>query len=149
MASNVNYSVTGRLNPLKPEEPKRFYAQVQANGDVTVQEMAKRIQKCCTVTKADTLAVLAALEDVILEALGSGEIVRLAELGSFQVGVSGKGALTQEAYSPTLITKRRINFRPSRLLMSEVENFTFQRVEKKATKQKPSELEPEEEQLGE
>ncbi|MGL4518998.1 MAG: HU family DNA-binding protein [Phocaeicola sp.] len=136
MAKNVNYSVTGRKNPQDKNEPMRYYAQVQASGYVTVSEMAKRIQKSCTVTKADTLAVLAALEDVILEALGAGEIVRLAELGSFQVGVSGQGAATEAGYSPALITKRRINFRPSKLLMNAVNDFTFTRVEKRATKQK-------------
>ena len=45
--------------------------------------MADRIQKTCTVTRADVMAVLVALEDVIMEALEGGEIVRLADLGHF------------------------------------------------------------------
>lgn len=44
-------------------------------------------------TRADVAAVLTALEDVIVEALSAGEIVRLADLGTFQIGVSGKGPI--------------------------------------------------------
>ena len=35
---------------------------------VTVREMSERIQRTCTVTRADVAAVLTALEDVIVEA---------------------------------------------------------------------------------
>ena len=53
--------------------------------------MADRIQKTCTVTRADVMAVLVALEDVIMEALEGGEIVS-CDLGTFQIGLSGRGA---------------------------------------------------------
>ena len=41
-------------------------------------------------------AVLIALEDVVMEAIQNGEIVRLGELCTLQVSLSGKGALTEE-----------------------------------------------------
>lgn len=52
--------------------------------------MARRIQRRCTVTRADTLAVLVALEEECLPRLCNGEIVRLGELGSLQVGVKSE-----------------------------------------------------------
>ena len=81
MSKSVSYSVVPRKNPQEPEAGVRFYAQAQASGDVTVREMSERIQRTCTVTRADVAAVLTALEDVIVEALSAGEIVRLADLG--------------------------------------------------------------------
>lgn len=112
MARSVTYSVVPRINPRDKEAAPKFYAQAQARGDVNIREMASRIQGTCTVTKADVYAVLVALEDVIVEALQNGEIVRLGELGTFQVGLSGKGAVTSEDYDTSLIRKARINFRP-------------------------------------
>jgi len=36
-----------------------------------------------------------------MEALEGGEIVRLADLGTFQIGLSGRGAETEDAYEGT------------------------------------------------
>lgn len=61
MSKSVSYSVVPRKNPQEPEAGVRFYAQAQASGDVTVREMSERIQRTCTVTRADVAAVLTAL----------------------------------------------------------------------------------------
>ena len=128
MSRTVTYSVSPRVNPQKKDEAPKFYAQVQANGDCTIREMAERIQASCTVTKADVYAVLVALEDVIIEALQNGEIVRLGDLGSFQIGISGKGAPTEEEHTSALIKKARINFRPGGVLSSILGSLNFSKV---------------------
>ena len=69
MARSVTYSVVPRRNPSEKGTPPKFYAQAQARGDVSLREMAERIQSTCTVHKSDVYAVLVALEDVIAEAL--------------------------------------------------------------------------------
>ena len=135
MAKDVTYSVVARKNPQNKNEPARFYAQAQSNGDVSINEMATRIEKCCTVTKADTVAVLIALEDVIIEALAAGEIVRLADLGTFQIGLSGEGAMVPEKYTSSFIKKARINFRPGKQLKDSLNNLTYARVPQKYTRQ--------------
>ena len=103
--------------------------------------MATRIQASCTVTKADVYAVLVALEDVITDALKGGEIVRLGDLGTFQIGISSKGAVTEEDYSDSLITKARINFRPGTALAGILSGLTFQKVAVKYPKQEDTEEE--------
>lgn len=128
MARSVTYSVSPRINPRDKEAAPKFYAQAQARGDVNIREMATRIQGTCTVTKADVYAVLVALEDVIVEALQNGEIVRLGELGTFQVGLSGKGAVTSEDYDTSLIRKARINFRPGLTLAGMLSSLSFSKV---------------------
>ena len=128
MARSVTYSVVPRINPRDKEAAPKFYAQAQARGDVNIREMATRIQGTCTVTKADVYAVLVALEDVIVEALQNGEIVRLGELGTFQVSLSGKGAVTSEDYDTSLIRKARINFRPGLTLAGMLSNLSFSKV---------------------
>ena len=131
MARNVTYSVVPRINPREKSDPPKYYAQAQASGDVNIREMSERIQQTCTVTKADVYAVLVAMEDVIIDALKSGEIVRLGDLGTFQIGVSGKGTLTEEEYDSSLIEKARINFRPGIALSGILTTLSYAKVPKK------------------
>ena len=145
MARTVTYSVVPRLNPRDKDASPKYYAQAQASGDVSIREMSERIQQSCTVHKADVHAVLVALEDTMIDALKGGEIVRLGDLGTFQIGVSGKGALTEEDYTPSLIQKARINFRPGVALSGILTSLSFSKVAKKAVKKTDeNEEEPEE-----
>ena len=134
MARNVTYSVSPRINPREKDEAPKYYAHVQANGEASIREMAERIQQTCTVHKSDVFAVLVALEDVITDALKGGEIVRLGDLGSFQIGISSKGALTEEDHDVSMIKKARINFRPGTALSSILSNLSFQKVKVKSSK---------------
>ena len=134
MARNVTYSVAPRINPRDKEAPPKYYGRVQANGDVNIREMSERIQQTCTVHKADVQAVLLALEDVITDALKGGEIVRLGDLGTFQIGISSKGAVTEEDYDASLITKARINFRPGLALAGILSGLSYKKVSRKVVK---------------
>lgn len=146
MARNVTYSVVPRYNPREKGAPPKYYAQAQASGDVNLREMSERIQQTCTVTKADVYAVLVAMEDVITEALKGGEIVRLGDLGTLQIGLTGKGALTEDDYDPSLIKKARINFRPGMGLVGVLTSLSFAKVGKK---RKPADEETEGKTEGE
>ena len=128
MARSVTYSVVPRTKPGDKNMPPKFYAQAQARGDINIREMAERIQSTCTVHKSDVYAVLVALEDVIVEALQNGEIVRLGELGTFQLSLSGKGAVTEEDYNTSLIKRAKINFRPGKVLAGALETLSFSKV---------------------
>jgi predicted histone-like DNA-binding protein len=139
MARTVTYSVSPRINPRDKEAAPKFYGQVQSSGDISLREMAERIQATCTVHKSDVFAVLVALEDVITDALKSGEIVRLGDLGTFQIGISSKGALTEDDYTESLIKKARINFRPGSGLANALSGLTFQKVAVKYTKDEEEE----------
>ena len=134
MARVVTYSVSPRMNPSEKGTPPKFYGHVQARGDVSLREMSERIQQTCTVHKSDVYAVLVALEDVITDALKGGEIVRLGDLGTFQIGISSKGALTEEDYDESLIKKARINFRPGLALANILGNLSYKKVAGKSSK---------------
>ena len=130
MGRTVSYSVVKRNNPLDQDAVPKFYAQAQANGHVEIREMADRIQKTCTVTRADVMAVLVALEDVIMEALEG------ADLGTFQIGLSGRGAETEDAYDVSMIRKARINFRPGIALSGILAALKYTKVDKLPVKTK-------------
>ena len=147
MARVVTYSVSPRMNPSEKGTPPKFYGHVQARGDVSLREMSERIQQTCTVHKSDVYAVLVALVDVITDALRGGEIVRLGDLGTFQIGISSKGAVTEEDYDDSLIKKARINFRPGTALSGILGSLTYKKVAVKSSKADKEE-EEEEEEMG-
>ena len=93
-----------------------------------IREIAERIHQMCTVTRADVMAVLTALEDIVTEGLQGGEIVRLGELGSLQLSLSGEGSATEDTYSDTLIDKVRVLFRPGMVMQEAINNLAFERV---------------------
>ena len=144
MARSVTYSVVPRINPSEKSAPPRYYAQAQARGDVNVREMAERIQSTCTVHKSDVYAVLVALEDVIAEALQNGEIVRLGDLCTLQVSLSGKGAMTEDEYTTDLIKKTKVNFRPGPVLANALAGLSYTKV---AIKYPKEETESEDEEI--
>ena len=128
MARTVKYSVIPRINPRDRETEPKFYAQVKLSGDVSLREMCERIQQSCTVTKADVHAVLVAMEDVIVDALKGGEIIRLGDLGTLRVSLSSKGALTEKEYTSSLITKSRIIFRPGSILSEALATICYTKL---------------------
>ena len=98
MDKYLTYSVVERKDPQNPEVAGKFYAQAQARGEAGIRELSQRIQQSCTVTRADVMAVLIALEDVVADSLANGEIVRLGELGSLQISLSSEGSMTKEDF---------------------------------------------------
>jgi predicted histone-like DNA-binding protein len=148
MARTVKYSVIPRINPRDRETEPKFYAQVQTSGDVSMREMCERIEQSCTVTKADVYAVLVAMENVIIDALKGGEIVRLGDLGTLRVSLSSKGALTEKEYNTSLITRKRILFRPATVLSEAMANLTFMKLKEKSDDEEETEAEAGEETTG-
>ena len=144
MAINVTYSVSPRINPRDKEAAPKYYGHVQASGDIDIREMSERIQATCTVHKSDVFAVLVALEDVITDALKGGEIVRLGDLGTLQIGISSKGAETEEDFSDSLIKKARVNCRPGSAIVRVLSNLSYSKVKPRYTKEDKEKADEEE-----
>ena len=136
MKTSVTYSVVSRKNPKEPEFPALFYAQAQARGEADIRTLSDRIELMCTVTRADIMAVLVALESSVKECLSNGEIVRLGDLGSLQMSLSSRGAASMEQFSANMIEKSRILFRPGETLQDMQKTLRFERVEPRPKKKK-------------
>ena len=74
---------------------------------------------------------------MIAEALQNGEIVRLGELCTLQVSLSGKGALSADDYEQSLIKRAKINFRPGKVLANALASLNFTKVDIKYPKETP------------
>jgi len=110
---SVTYVMVERNNPLKPQEPKKFYAQAKASGEVTLKKLSKEIaQGSTTVSDTDVLAVLNDLTKLLSRHLSDGEIVRFGDFGAFQITISSEGAESADKFNASHIRGGKITFRP-------------------------------------
>ena len=83
----------------------KFYLKPIVEGRMTTQEIAEIVQSNASVKLSDVLAVQAETKDVITNYLGLGYQVKLDGIGTFQVRVRSKGALTPEDCTPASCIK--------------------------------------------
>ena len=106
----------------------KYYAKAVTMGRSTLAMIAKTIQGRCTVTRPDILAVLAAFTDDVHDRLEQGQIVELGELGNMQLLIHNNGGADNKAdWTPDLIKKAVIIYRPSVTMKKAAENATFER----------------------
>lgn len=97
---------------------------------VDLDYVSKRIEKESTVSAADIRAVLNALQSVVISELQEGRSVRLGDLGSFRLTLSGEMAPTAEQCTEAKIKDVRVRFSQSAAMRVQLvkENLSFQRL---------------------
>ena len=127
---SVKYSVVLRKNPAKSTEPGKYYAHAQAYGEMDFDSLCEEVNGRCTVTRADVSAVLESVLDSMNKGLANGQIVRLGNFGSFQIGVRSHGTAKENEFNPTMIRGTRISFRPGKLLTNMQKTLNYAQVAK-------------------
>ena len=69
-----------------------------------------------------------ALSDVIGESLANGNIVKVDNLGTFQLTLTGTAADTEETLGKSNIKEAKINYRPSKELKNRMKKITYKRI---------------------
>ena len=62
-----------------------------------------------------------------MEELAAGKIVRLNDLGSFQIGATSKSVASIENVTEDSITKPHINYRPGKEFKKMLKNLEFEK----------------------
>lgn len=132
----VNYSLAHMsTKPGVENAPKKYYAKAQANGEITMDEIAEDISYATSLTDGDVLNALRALIQQINKNLAAGKIVRLENFGTFQIQLCSEGAETEKKFTSSNITGASIQFRPGRPIKAATRagdgGLTFHRVAKK------------------
>ena len=94
------------------EGSKLYYASANTTGTCDVYELCDLISAQSTASSGDVKLILDELVNVMRRNLGKGEVVKVGELGSFQLQFGSTGTLTEKEFSHALIKSRRIVFRP-------------------------------------
>lgn len=113
----------GRKNPMDREASPKYYATALHDVSMDLNALALDIASRCTVRRSDVHGVLLALMDSIPAQLAEGKIVSFGELGTFCVNLKSEGADTVDDYTPSMITGKKIVFRPTKELRDKVQLF--------------------------
>ena len=126
----VKFTVYEKKNPQDLNAAPKWYAGVKCDGDVTLKSLGKEISKRCTVTHADTLAVLEGLTQVLVENLADGRIVRFGDFGSFRIGIGSEGAVKEEFFHQSMIRTKKVRFTPGGDLKEMLNTLKFEKTKK-------------------
>ena len=98
-----------------PDGRPRWQADARCPGEVSFEELAADIEKQTTASRADIVAVLAALSSEASRRLRDGYIVRLGDLGTLRPTLSAPAAASKEDFE-AVRARVRVRFKPGRLL---------------------------------
>jgi len=124
----IKYNVIERTQPgVAGGGTKKWYAVVANDGELTIDDLTRQIEKFSALSEADIRGVIIALENVIQDSLANGKIIRLDKLGSFYPSLSSNGAATAEEFDSSLIKGTKVNYRPGKRISTALKTATFKK----------------------
>lgn len=124
----VQFKMVSKQNNLVSPPEVKYYPCAVSVGEVNLDDLARIIAGRSTMSRADCYGVIIALSDVIGESLSNGNIVKIDNLGTFQLVLQGTAAETEDALGKSNIKSAKINYRPSKDLKSKMKRNTYKRM---------------------
>jgi predicted histone-like DNA-binding protein len=124
----INYKSVSRKNPISPGDPAKFYANPVYKDKITLRMIADQIATRTTVHRADTIATLEAMTEVLTFFLTSGNIVSLGNFGSFRISIRSNGAETDPELTAANIKSYHLLFRPGMDIQEALNNLKAAKV---------------------
>lgn len=126
---SLKVKTVARKNPQDLTAPPKFYAKKVNIGEFTTNQLIDYIVTTSTVSKPDVHAVLFALEDAITKELGRSHIVRLGNLGSFNISINSVASDTAEEVTKSNVSRINLRFRPSKEIKKIIDSFEVEKIE--------------------
>lgn len=114
----IKYNVVPRKNPITKEV--LYYAQALPPTVLSYDNLCERVEKRSTMSHADVLGCLNALQFEMLQALQDGQSVRLGDLGSFHITLQSAGSATADAFTSDNIKRVMVRWTRPRKLRKEL-----------------------------
>jgi len=128
----IHYNVIQKAQPgVVGGGDKKWYASIAINGEVTIDEMVKEIEKFSALSEPDIRGVIIALENVIQNKLADSKIVRMDKIGSFYPTISSEGKEKEGDVTPKTIKKVNVNYRPGERILETMRASGFKKAGKK------------------
>jgi len=108
---------------------KKYYAAIVTDGETTVDDLVKDIEKFSSLSEPDIRGVIIALENVIQNKLSEGRIVRLEKLGSLYPTLSSEGMNTPEEVNSSCIKELNINYRAGDRIKKAINDAGLKKVD--------------------
>ena len=126
---SIKFKVIEKGQPgVKGGGQKKYYASVVTDGETTIDDLVKEIEKFSSLSEPDIRGVIVALENTIQNKLSEGKIVRLEKLGSLYPSISSEGVENAEDATSGIIKGASINYRPGERLKKAINDAGFKKV---------------------
>lgn len=121
----ITITQIGKTNPTNSSLPMLYYPKAIKSGEIDLEELSEQIAYGSSLTQADCYAVIISLVATVSKELGAGKIVRLGQLGAFQISVKGTASATPQTVTPKSVKSASIIFRPGKKFKVMLKELTF------------------------
>lgn len=125
---SIQFKTVARKNPQNLEAPEKHYPHAVVKEQLDLNQLADLVADGSTVRRNDIYAVLIGLVDVTKRELANGKLVKLGNLGSFTINVSGEGKEKPEEVIASTIAKGKIIFRPALGMRKMLKNLSYEKI---------------------
>ncbi len=132
----VFFNKVEKSNPLKPNEPKKWYASLRTVSQISEKEVAKLISDETTMNRKEAEMALDQFQKILLRLLLDGHSVQLGDWGSFRLTCNSEGSNTQSEVTASNIKNLNIRFTPGKDLKEAIQKATLIPAENMTAKKK-------------
>ena len=123
---SVKYRLIRQATPgIKGGGAYKYYARACDRTKISLDQVAGTLARRSSLSRADVVATLVGLVDLIPELLLDNHTVELDELGTFSLNLKSDGSEEPRADGYRLIKGAEISFRPSPQLKQAVKNVDY------------------------
>lgn len=115
-----------RINPIKKQEPAKWYANAVNVGKKDLKAIAKDIAGRSSLTRGDIENVLSNFVDQLPGYLKDGFSIKLADFGTLRLSLSSEGSDSKETFNTSGITPKVI-FTPSTAIKKELLDISYEK----------------------
>lgn len=117
----LKYKLIKRKNPLKPDEPAKWYASPVTGEAQTTKAMTRAATENTTTAPIEMESAIDLFGRYAIQQLQAGNSVRLGELGTLRFTFKSEGMESLKQYNPTQTIKDvRVIFTPSKSFREQV-----------------------------
>ncbi len=117
----LKYKLVKRKNPLRPDDPAKWYASPLTGQAQTTKAMTRAATENTTTAPIEMESAIDLFGRYAIQQLQAGNSVRLGELGTLRFTFKSTGVDTLDNYNPTHTIKEvRVIFTPSKLFREQV-----------------------------
>jgi predicted histone-like DNA-binding protein len=129
---SLKFKSQQKINPRDLTAPRKYYATAVTGSIVDLEELAEFVSDQSTISEADILGVLKAMERTMVREMLKGRSIRLGDIGSLVMTIQSEGQEKPEDVTSSSIKKARVNFRPGKRLRKMLKSLDFSKVQDQA-----------------
>ena len=122
---SITITHIGKTNPTDTSLPMLYYPRAIKSGEIDLEKLSEQIAYGSSLAQADCYAVIISLVATVSQELSDGKIVRLGQLGAFQISVKGTASPTPQTVTSKSVTSASILFRPGKKFKAMLKDLTF------------------------